>query len=197
MTRRLANFLAQIISVPILLIWYGLGWRTEGKFPPDDKFVLIAAPHTTNWDYANMIALAAYYKRRPYTMVKHTAFEWFIIGKLIKWGGGIPIDRTKSANVVQQVVMFIQQKDRIVLVIAPEGTRKKTDQWKSGFYHIAVQAGLPIALGFLDYKRKRAGVGMILNPSGDIEADMQIIREFYHNHGYGKHPENASDVVIK
>jgi 1-acyl-sn-glycerol-3-phosphate acyltransferase len=93
--------------------------------------------------------------------------------------------------------MFIQQKDRIVLVIAPEGTRKKTDQWKSGFYHIAVQAGLPIALGFLDYKRKRAGVGMILNPSGDIEADMQIIREFYDKHGYGKYPENASDVVIK
>lgn len=196
MARLIADILGYIASVPVLLVWRLAGWRAEGELPKLDKFVLIAAPHTSNWDYMVMLGLAAHYHRKPYTIVKDKAVKWPILGAFIKWFGGIPVNRTTSQNAVQQAVATINTIPRIVLVIAPEGTRRKTDHWRSGFYHIALEANLPIVLGFLDYNRKRAGAGPMITPSGDIEADMEIIRAFYESHGYGKHPAQASDVRL-
>lgn len=193
----IAVFLARIISIPILLIWYLVGWRAEGDLPDLDKYILVAAPHTSNWDYMNMIALSAYFKRKPSTFVKDSAFKIPIIGRLIRWFGGIPIDRSKSQNFVQQAVEFVDKQDRVVLVITPEGTRGKRDYWRSGFYYIALEANIPYVLGYLDYKRKRGAGGLVLYPTGDVEADLAIIREFYATHGHGKYPENTTPVQFR
>lgn len=197
MKRIIANIIARVVSVPILLIWYLVGWRAEYDLPDLDKYVLVAVPHTSNWDYMNMIALSAYFKRKPSTFVKDSAFKLPVIGTLIRWIGGIPIDRSKSQNLVQQAVEFIANQERVVLVITPEGTRSKRDYWRSGFYYIALEAKIPYVLGYLDYKRKRGSGGPVIYPTGDIEADLRVIRDFYASHGHGKHPENTTPVQFR
>lgn len=194
MSRMIAMILARMISVPILLIWRLMGWRAEGDLPERDKFILIAAPHTSNWDYIMMIALSAHYGRRPKTLVKANAFKWPIIGQIIRWIGGIPVERKASTNFVQQAIDIINAHDRIVLVIAPEATRKRADYWRSGFYHIGYGAGVPIVLGYLDYQRKVGAAGPAFTPTGDVEADIQEIAAFYAEHGHGKFPERATPV---
>lgn len=189
--------LINLIRLPILAIWRLMGWRAAGELPPYDKFVMAAAPHTSNWDYIVMLALAAHYKRRPKTIAKDKLFNWLIIGRFIRWFGGIPVARTHSENIVDQVKKLFDEADKLILVLAPEGTRKKMDHWRSGFYYMAEAANVPIVLGYLDYKNKQAGFGKVLHPSGDIHADMAIIREFYNTHGYGKYPQNASDIRLK
>ncbi|GAB4315098.1 MAG: lysophospholipid acyltransferase family protein [Phototrophicales bacterium] len=191
------NILINILRLPILAIWRLMGWRAIGDVPPYDKFVLTAAPHTSNWDYIIMLGLAAHYKRRPKTIVKDKLLKWFIIGRFIRWFGGVPVARSHSENTIQQVVQWFDQHEKMILVLAPEGTRKKVPYWRSGFYYMAYEAGVPIVLGFLDYKNKQAGFGEVIHPSGDIHADMERIRAFYQQHGYGKYPENASDVRLK
>jgi 1-acyl-sn-glycerol-3-phosphate acyltransferase len=110
--------------------------------------------------------------------------------------GGLPIDRSASHNVVDQVVHEFNTRERMKLVIAPEGTRKQTDHWKSGFYHIARGAQVPVVLGFIDYKHKLCGVGPTLQLSGDVEADMRIIRAFYAPIT-GKHPEQTGEIRLR
>lgn len=197
MKRAFALIVARIISIPILLLWRLAGWGVDEDLPELDKYILVAAPHTSNWDYVMMIALSAYHKRKPYTFVKDSAFKLFLVGTLVRWFGGIPIDRSKSQNLVEQAVEFIDQKDRIVLVITPEGTRNKSAYWRSGFYHIALKAKVPYVLGYLDYKRKRGSGGLVIHPSGDVDADLQIIREFYATHGHGKYPENFTPAYFR
>lgn len=193
----LAHLIARIIGLPVLLLWRLSGWRAKGGLPDNDKLILIAAPHTSNWDYVAMFALAAHVRRRPQTLLKASATQWPIVGTLLRWLGAIPIDRSKSNNAVQQAADLIKARDRVVLVIAPEGTRKRADHWRSGFYHIAVAADVPIVLGYLDYKNKIGAAGPTLYPTGDIDADMQIIKDFYDEHGYGKYPDNASPARVR
>jgi 1-acyl-sn-glycerol-3-phosphate acyltransferase len=107
--------------------------------------------------------------------------------KFFKWLGGIPIDRSKSYNVVAQSIQQFKESENLILAIAPSGTRKRVKKWKTGFYHIAKGANIPISLGFLDYRRKVGGFGPLLYPTGDFGADMKIIREFYAG-VTGKHP---------
>jgi len=197
MKRMLANGVARVLSVPVLMLWYAAGWRAEGRLPDIDKYVIIAAPHTSNWDYAQMVALAARFQRKPSTLIKDKVFEWPVLGTLVRWGGGIPIVRSESRNIVKQIADRITESERIVLAITPEGTRRKTEYWRSGFYYIAKEANVPIVLSFLDYRRKRAGGGEIIYPSGDIEADMDKIRAYYAAHGYGRHPENTGEIRIR
>jgi len=160
-----------------------IGWQIEGDLPDAPKFVLIVAPHTSNWDVP--IGLICAYALGllngwPYGyMVKDSAVRWPVLGALIRWLGGIPINRRAANNVVEQMADFLRARDRFMLAITPEGTRKKTAYWKTGFYHIACQAQIPIVLAFLDYARKVGGIGPVLLPSGDIEADFEIIRKFY------------------
>lgn len=162
----------------VLILYRAAGWRVEGELPAEKKIVVIAAPHTSNWDLPLMLAVALHFRTRLRWMGKDALFKppygWFMRAL-----GGIPIDRSKSNNVVSQMIDVFDQAPALALAIPPEGTRAKARYWKTGFYNIAHGAGAPIALGFLDYKRKVGGIGMSLQTSGDYERDLALIKEFY------------------
>ncbi|RRJ83803.1 lysophospholipid acyltransferase family protein [Aestuariirhabdus litorea] len=163
------------------------GWTLKGAPPKERKFVLIAVPHTSNWDFPLTIGLAFLFGFKIFWMGKASLFRG-PAGPIMKWLGGIPIDRSKANNVVEQVVEAFNQTDELVVTIPPEGTRSRVDQWKTGFYHIASGAGVPIALGFLDYATKTGGFGPTFYPSGDIDKDIAEIRQFYADK-IGKHSD--------
>jgi len=169
-------------------------WRKMGRLPDLPKYVMIGAPHTSNWDAPIAIAIVFAFRLKAYWLGKHTAFRWPFRG-LLKWFGGIPIDRTKSTDVVTQMVEEMKKRAELVLLLAPEGTRKKVTRWKTGFYHIAVGAGVPIVLSFLDYARKEGGLGPVFYPTGHFEADMAEILRFYST-VTGRHPERMGVVEI-
>jgi len=155
-------------------------WRMEGSVPDLAKFVMIAAPHTSNWDLPITLTLAFTFKLKIFWMGKDAMFRW-PFGAMFRWLGGIPIDRSQRKNMVEQTIDVFRRNEEMVIVIPPEGTRSKVRYWKTGFYHVANGAGVPIVLGFLDYRRKAGGFGPVLVPTGDIEADMGTIRAFYAN----------------
>jgi 1-acyl-sn-glycerol-3-phosphate acyltransferase len=155
-----------------------LGWRVEGEIPSIKKFVIIAAPHTSNWDFPITLAVAFALKVKIYWMGKAAMFRW-PFGALLRWLGGIPIDRSRTHNMVDQSVQAFQERDNLIMVVPPEGTRKKVSYWKTGFYHIARGAGVPIVLGFLDYRRKAGGIGPTFFPTGRIGEDLNQIHAFY------------------
>ena len=171
------------------------GWRTEGKMPDVPKCVMIAAPHTSNWDLPVMLFVPFAFQTKLYFMLKDATFRW-PFGGFFRWLGGIPIDRTKSSGVVEQTIQTFRDNEQLVMVVPPSGTRSKVMYWKTGFYHIASGAGVPIVLGFLDYGRKVGGVGPAVDATGDIEADMKTIRAFYANIT-AKYPEKATLPSIK
>ncbi|HNZ49328.1 MAG TPA: lysophospholipid acyltransferase family protein [Candidatus Hydrogenedentes bacterium] len=155
-----------------------IGWKKEGELPDAPKFVLIAAPHTTNWDLPIMLALGFLLRAKLFWMSKESIFRW-PFGGFLRWVGGIAIDRSKPNGVVGQCIERFEQTDTLILAVPPEGTRKKVRTWKTGFYHIAVGANVPIALGYLDYKRRRGGVHSLFYPTGDYEKDLAEIQKFY------------------
>ena len=155
---------------------------------------MIAAPHTSNWDAPIALAMVFAFRFKAHWLVKHTAFRWPFRG-VLRWLGAIPIDRTKSTDVVTQMVEELKKRAELVLLIAPEGTRKKVTRWKTGFYHIACGAGVPLVLAFLDYARKEGGLGPVFQPTGNLEADMAEILGFYAT-VTGKHPERMGVVEI-
>ena len=170
------------------------GWRAVGTIPTLDKYVGIAAPHTTNWDFVWTICIALKLKVKVFWMGKNTLFKG-PAGPIMRWLGGIAIDRSKSTNVVGQTIEAFNENEKLVIVIPPEGTRSRTKYWKTGFYHIAHGAGVPIALGFLDFELKMGGFGPIFVPSGDIEADMTLIKGFYKN-VKGKYPDQYGEAEV-
>ncbi len=155
-----------------------LGWKKEGDLPDLPKFVMIAAPHTSNWDLPIMLALGFLMRAKMFWMTKESVFRW-PFGGFLRWLGGIPIDRSRANGVVGQCVELFGRHDNLILAVPPEGTRKKVGTWKTGFYHIAVGAGVPIAMGYLDYGRRRGGVAGLLYPTGDYAADLARLQEFY------------------
>ncbi len=177
-----------------LFVYRCFGWRTEGSKPELSQYVVIAAPHTSNWDFLYTVCLAFIYRLKPQMMMKA---EWFFwpLGPIFKWLGAIPVDRSRSNNVVAQSIAAFQANEEMILVVPPAGTRRKVRYWKTGFYHIAAGAGVPIALGFLDYRRKAGGFGPILMPSGKIEDDMMAIRRFYADIT-GKYPLQESNAKL-
>lgn len=171
-----------------------LGWKTTGGLPREEKYVLIVAPHTSNWDLFYGIILAFALKLDARYIAKKELFrEPFSF--LMTWSGAIPIDRSSHHNIVDQMASEFNKHDNFVLALAPEGTRHKTDCWHSGFYHIALDAHVPILLAFIDYARKTGGAGPLIYPTGNLEQDTSVIRNFYLTVS-GKHPENTSPVVI-
>ncbi|WP_437636959.1 lysophospholipid acyltransferase family protein [Sorangium sp. So ce854] len=170
------------------------GWRVEGVTDLPPKAVLIAAPHTSNWDFPFTLAVSYVLDLEFSWLGKHTLFEppfgWFF-----RWLGGIPVDRRDRNNLVAAVVDVLKQRDELVLVIAPEGTRSRTKRWKTGFYYVALGAGVPIILGYLDFARKRGGILHVFHPTGDIEADMATIRRYYDGIE-GKHPGRMSEITL-
>ncbi|XXX78754.1 lysophospholipid acyltransferase family protein [Sorangium sp. So ce134] len=160
--------------------------------PP--KAVLIAWPHTSNWDFPFTLAVSYVLDLEFSWLGKHTLFEP-PFGPFFKWLGGIPVDRRDRNNLVAAVVDVLKQHDELKLIIAPEGTRSRTKRWKTGFYYVALGAGVPIILGYLDFPKKRGGILQVFYPTGDIEADIATIRRHYEGIE-GKHPGRMSEITL-
>jgi 1-acyl-sn-glycerol-3-phosphate acyltransferase len=159
-------------------IFFLTGWKTEGELPEEPRYVVIAAPHTSNWDAVFMVTAAFIFGKRISWFLKDAAFFW-PLGPIVRAAGAIPIDRKRRHNVVAQAVERFQQSQELVLAVAPEGTRRRAAGWKTGFYHIANGARVPIVFGYLDYERKVAGLGPCFMPTGDLQADFRIFDDFY------------------
>jgi len=155
-----------------------VGWRVEGKAPQHSKYIWIGAPHTSNWDFMLMLALGLCLKEDFRYMGKAELFR-SPIGFFFYWCGGIPVDRSKSSGLVEQMIEAMNSAPNFNLAIAPEGTRDLVNRWKTGFYHIAKGANVPIVLGYVDAKRKVVGAGDIFTLTDDMEADMQTIQSYY------------------
>jgi 1-acyl-sn-glycerol-3-phosphate acyltransferase len=163
------------------------GWKIEGDWPAFEKVVLVAAPHTSNWDGINMLAAAGYYRVRLRWMGKRSLTQG-PFGFVVRWLGCVPIDRSASNDVVQAMAAAFAAEERMVLAIPPEGTRSAVKEWKSGFYHVAVAAGVPIVLSVLDYGTRTARLAAVVFPSGDYESDLALIKNHYAK-AVGKHPD--------
>lgn len=156
------------------------GWTVLGSLPGEaQRSVFIAAPHTSNWDLPNTLMVAFVLRLNIYWIGKASIFRFPFRG-LMLWLGGIPVDRSRANNLVAASAQAIRQASGpLQLVVPPEGTRDKTRYWKTGFYHIAEAAGVPIVLSYMDYGRKVTGIGPLFVPTGDIDADMLRIKAFY------------------
>ncbi len=155
-----------------------VGWKVTIEEETPKKCIIIAAPHTSNWDGPYAISTGLILDLDMNWLGKHTLFKgrW---KEVMEFFGGIPIDRSRSGNYVEQLAKEFQKRDNLRLVIAPEGTRSFTEYWRSGFYHIAKAADVPIVAGFLDYKKKEAGLGKIIYPIGTLQEVLAQLREFY------------------
>ena len=169
-----------------------LGWTVEAEFPDTRKYVLIVAPHTSNWDFPLGMLAARILHLDVHYLGKHTLFEgpfgWFFTAL-----GGIPVRRDKVHNMSQQMAQRFAEADELVLAIAPEGTRKTTKYWKMGFYHIARAAQVPIAMAYLDYGHKKVRLGGSFHPGEDIEEAMDQVRQFFAG-VEGRHPEKQGPI---
>ncbi len=169
-----------------------LGWNLVAELPPVQKYLLIGAHHTSSWDFPLILLMMAALGLRLHWVGKDSLFRG-PQGYLMRWIGGIPVERGARKNFVGQIVDMYQERKKMVLTISPEGTRKSVDHWKTGFYHIAVGAQVPVAMGFLDYSRKTCGVGGYFYPTGDTEADLNILRKFYADK-VGRFPQQHGEI---
>lgn len=167
-----------------------LGWKDVGTLPDVPQYIAILAFHTSNWDVFYGILIAFAFKVDIYFMAKHQLFR-FPFAPLVRFLGGIPIDRSVSSNTVQATIDMFKKHERFAIALAPEGTRKKVEKWKTGFYHIACGANVPIVLAFLNYKTKTGGVGDVIYPTGDMQTDFIKIRKYYEQ-VTAYYPEKAS-----
>jgi 1-acyl-sn-glycerol-3-phosphate acyltransferase len=155
-------------------------WRIEGQLPNLPKFVIVGAPHTSNWDYIlTMLAIFALGGNLHY-VAKHTVFKK-PMGTFFRWLGGVGVDRRKSHGFVQQMVDKFESRTAYILAIMPEGTRSKVRKWRSGFYFIALGAGVPIMLVAFDYGKRRLLLGPTIQPSGEYDSDLKQIQSYYVN----------------
>lgn len=163
--------------------------------PECERYVLIAAPHTSNWDFPLMLLFAAAFDIRIKWMAKHSLFRP-PMGPFMRAMGGLPIVRHENRNIVDTFVAEFASVEPLVLVVPAEGTRKRTEYWKSGFYHIARQAKVPIVPSLLDWGEKRGGFGPALIPTGDTVQDMQYFRDFYRGMT-GKFPDMVGAIRLR
>lgn len=164
------------------------GWKIVGGIPPKvSKCIVVMAPHTSMWDFIwGRLAFWALGVNAKFLMKKEMfkpVLRPFLLGM-----GAIPVDRSKSSNTVDAIADLFNQYDKLYITVTPEATRKLNLEWKKGFYYIALQAKVPIALGYLDYEKKEGGIGKLFIPSGDFEKDFKTVEDFYRGHK-AKHPE--------
>ena len=171
------------------------GWVIDGDPPSDPVIMMIAAPHTSNWDFPLMLLLTWATDVEPHFLMKKEAFRG-PTGRLMRALGGVAVDRKSPQGMVEDLVAKAGTSKRLSLVIAPEGTRAPKEYWKSGFYRIAEQADLPVCLGYCDAQNKRMGFGPVINLTGDVKADMDIIREYYAD-VRGVNPEKATPPRLR
>ncbi len=181
MNRRIIFNTPVVFHLFYALAWLGLrlaGWKLKGRPPEARKFVIIAYPHTSNWDFPLGLSACIIYRIKVYWLGKDSLFKG-PAGPLMRWLGGIPVDRIKARDFVQQAIEAFDQSDELVIGVAPEGTRSRVEKWKTGFYHIAVGAEVPIVPGYLDYPNKELGFLESILPSGDIDKDLIAIKQAY------------------
>lgn len=175
----------------IARIWFFFaGWKLDASpelLAQARHSVMVAAPHTSNWDFAYAI-FGFWYMGLDMKYFIKDDYTKSILGWFFKWTGALGVDRSKRNNLVAHTASLLANDDKLVILVPAEGTRKRVDRWRKGFYAIAQQAGVPISLGYLDYKKKIAGVGKVYYPTGNFEEDMQVIQDFYKDKT-GKHPE--------
>ncbi len=182
------------ISKLARFIFWVFGWHVTGELPNIPKMLLIGGPHTSNWDGAVFYLFSLSVRAHIQFLGKHTLFK-FPFGGIMRWAGGVPINRTTTVNAVDQVVEAFNSHERMALIIAPEGTRSLTEHWKTGFYYIALKAQVPVVMAYVDYSRKRCGVGPHFMPTGDIDADFKQVQAFYADK-VGRHPEKQGPIVL-
>ena len=170
------------------------GWRTEVIAPNTSRYVMIGAPHTSNWDFFIMLLLMSVERIPIRWMGKDSLFKW-PFGILMRSLGAIPVNRRENTNLVDQIAALFDESDELIIGLSPEGTRKKASRWRTGFYYIALKANVPIVMAYVDYKHKVCGLGPSFKPTGDIHADFEIVREFYSGF-IGKHPHKQSEIKL-
>jgi len=171
-----------------------IGWKVTGELPPDKKFVLIGAPHTSNWDFFLGLATIFIFRIKARWLAKDAIFIW-PVSVLLRSLGGKPVNRQHPHGVVGQMVNTLTQSEQQVIMLAPSGTRKKMPNWKSGFYHIAQQANVPVVCAYLDFRRKEANIGLSFIPTGNVKQDMDMVREYYKDI-HAKFPEKVTLVGL-
>jgi 1-acyl-sn-glycerol-3-phosphate acyltransferase len=170
------------------------GWRTHVIHPPSSRYVLIGAPHTSNWDFILALALMTVERIPVRIMGKDSLFRG-PLGVFMRAIKAIPVNRRERTSMVDQVVTQFNQHADLIVGLSPEGTRSKTSHWRTGFYYIALKARVPIVMAYLDYKNKVVGIGPSLRPTGDIQADFARIRDFYTGI-CGKYPHKQGEIVL-
>lgn len=173
------NLLSRLVRRLLIALYRWKGWRLEGGHPGVAKCVLLGAPHTSNWDFVFFLGATNELGIRPSFMGKHTLFKWPAT-RFMQDMGGISVDRSKrGSNYVEQVARAFREADELALVIAPEGSRRSDGAWRSGFWHIARAAGVPIVPAWVDNATMRGGVGPAMMPSDDLAADLGKLAAFY------------------
>ncbi|MBU0712871.1 lysophospholipid acyltransferase family protein [bacterium] len=183
--------LAQAIARSVLRL---TGWRIHVIPPPTSRYVLIGAPHTSNWDFFIALLFMTVEGIPVRLMGKDSLFRG-PIGVFMRSLGAIPVNRRESTNLVDQVAAKFDEYDELIIGLSPEGTRKKTSCWRTGFYYIALKAEVPIVMAYLDYGNKVCGLGPSIKPTGDIQADFMIIRDFYSGI-VGKYPQKQGEIEL-
>lgn len=171
------------------------GWHVRGTLPDVPRCLVVFAPHTSNWDFLILLLARTALGRRVSYLAKDTLFRppfgWFF-----RATSGIPVERSESHRLVETIAAEFKRRDDLWLAMAPEGTRSRTDHWRSGFYYIARSAQVPVLLTAIDAANKEYRIGPLLEPTGDVERDLSSIREFYATRR-GIHPERAGEIRFK
>ena len=171
------------------------GWRLINDLPRVDKIVIVFYPHTSNWDFVIGL-LALFGLNVPVTWAgKDNLFRWPFAG-IWRALGGIPVNRREHTGFVAQMTDEFRRRATMMLAIAPEGTRRRTDYWKSGAYRVALAAGVPLGLAFIDFAAKEVGVGGMLRLTGNVDADFAALRAFYAGK-VARHPEQAAPIAMR
>jgi 1-acyl-sn-glycerol-3-phosphate acyltransferase len=182
--------LSRLTRAALLAFYRSQGWRAVGTPPPGGCYVIIAAPHTSNWDFVYFLGLVGELGLDAHFMAKDSLFRW-PLGGFMRDMGGIPVNRSGRHDMVGAMIAEFARRDRFALTIAPEGTRSKVGTWRTGFYHIALGAGVPMVIGMMDYGRRTGGLGPAIMPTGNYEADMVQVVEAYRD-VTPRHPARAT-----
>jgi 1-acyl-sn-glycerol-3-phosphate acyltransferase len=169
------------------ILWL-LGWKIVGEFPQIKKYIIIVAPHTSYLDFI-LGQLAFFSNNKTSRLIIKKEFFKFPFKRILLSTGGLPLDRTNPVVFINQLIKIINNSDEFILTITPEGTRKKTKNWKNGFYFISEKAEIPIVIGIIDYKKKEMTIDRIFEKSGNVDEDMKKIKSYYKN-ANAKYPEN-------
>jgi 1-acyl-sn-glycerol-3-phosphate acyltransferase len=178
--QRPPSLLSRLVRKFLLWIYRRHGWAAIGEVPDPRRFVLVAGGHTSNWDFVYFLGLTEALGIMPHFMGKSSLFKWPVRQFMLDMGG-VPVDRSSRQNYVEQMIAEFARRDEFILTVAPEGTRGRIREWKTGFYHIALGAKVPLVIGKMDYGTKTGGLGEVIWPTGDYYSDMQKVAAAYAN----------------